>query len=121
MTAYDQLGLLSLVSKSTQKAYMLISVDPELVNENGREFEGSFDMLPDDVMDALRHEGSSVLEFDDLEAAYPTFLAVEEATSSFENIELFSLVYSNGFSMLSINQNNDTPLIPHQFASALAM
>src|SRR3546814_13130173 len=45
MTAYDQLGLLSLVSKTNDKAYMLISADIDLVTENGRQFEGDFSML----------------------------------------------------------------------------
>lgn len=121
MTAYDQLGLLSLLSKTTNKSYMLISADLDLVNENGRAFESSFTMLDDDILDALRMSGSSVVEFDDLDAAYSIFQQLEEASDNVADIGLFVLVYANGFNMLSIDQNSEVPLIAHQFASTLAM
>lgn len=121
MKAYDQLGLLELLSKTTQKAYMLISADLDLLSENGRQFERAFSMLSDDVLDAICHEGSTVIEFEDLDAAYATYLGIEDAVDKINDITLFAIVYVNGYSQLSIDQSNNMPLIPHQFASASAM
>src|SRR3546814_17322 len=121
MTAYDQLGLLSLVSKTNDKAYMLISADIDLVTENGRQFEGAFSMLDDDVLDALRHDGSSIVEFDSLDIAHTVFQQIEDATEAVANIDLYVVIYANGHSWLSIDQHSEVPLIAHEFASSLAM
>ena len=121
MTAYDQLGLLSLVSKTNNKAYMLISADIDLVTENGRQFEGAFAMLDDDVLDALRHDGSSIVEFETLDAACAIFQQIEEAADEISNIDLYVIIYANGYSWLSIDQHSEVPLIAHEFASSLAM
>src|SRR3546814_14721781 len=96
MTADDQLGLLALVSKTNDKAYMLISADIDLVTENGRQFEGAFSMLDDDVLDALRHDGSSIVEFDSLDIAHTVFQQIEDATEAVANIDLYVVIYANG-------------------------
>src|SRR3546814_20048045 len=93
MTAYDQLGLLSLVSKTNDKAYMLISADIDLVTENGRQFEGAFSMLDDDVLDALRHDGSSTAEFDSLDIPHTAFPQLEDSTHPAATLPLYALLY----------------------------
>src|SRR3546814_18698126 len=85
MTAYDQLGLLSLVSKTNDKAYMLIRADIDLVNVNVRPLEGAFSLLDDDVHADLRHNGSSIVEFERLENETPGIQNVEAQPEAVQN------------------------------------
>src|SRR3546814_16888805 len=73
MTAYDQLGLLSLVSKPNDKAYMLIRANTDLVTENCCQFAAAFSMIDTDFLDALPPDGSSIVELASLDTAHPVF------------------------------------------------
>src|SRR3546814_14423830 len=68
-------------------------------------------MLDDDVLDALRHDGSSIVEFDSLDIAHTVFQQIEDATEAVANIDLYVVLYANGHSWLSIDQHSDVPQI----------
>src|SRR3546814_5638534 len=78
-------------------------------------------MLDDDVLDALRHNGSSIVEFDSLDIAHTVFQQIEDATEAVANIDLYVVIYANGHSWLSIDQHSEVPHIAPEFATTTAM
>lgn len=104
MKAYDQLGFLTYASSKTEKPLMLISVDSDLVDENGRDFEKRFCMLDSDLLDELRISGVAFAEFPNLDEAKRIFGMTDFASRQIDNIGLYAVLFHNGQTLGGISQ-----------------
>ena len=104
MKAYDQIDFFSQVSKVTNKSLLLVSVDPDLLDENGRAFEKHFVMLAPEALDEIRISGTAIIEFDSEEQARRVHHMMDFAHRQIGDIGLYAVFFVNGETILGISQ-----------------
>jgi hypothetical protein len=122
MKVHDQIAVLSKLSKLAGKPYLLVSVDQDLIDQNGTSFERHFDMLSGEVLDEIRHCGSAIFEVDDIMEAQNLYLRMEVASENCRDVGLYAMVFFDGHTMLGISQNKGIPVpAAQQVVSLLIM
>ena len=118
MKTYDQIDFFSRVSKATNKSLMLVSVDPDLLDENGRAFEKHFVMLAPEALDEIRISGTAIVEFDSEAQARRIHHMMEFAHRQVGDIGLYAVFFVNGETILGISQEKSHVEVPTQGSTA---
>lgn len=104
MKVFDQIGFFSEVSRLTRKSLMLVSVDPDLLDQNGRAFERSFSMLAPEALDEIRISGAAILEFETEGEARTIHAQMTAAHGRIGDIGLYAVLFLKGASVLGISE-----------------
>ena len=121
MQAYDQVGFLTMVSKTSDQAFMLLSADGDLLDDCGSRFWKHFSMLPEDIRDEFRQSTATIIAFDSVDEAQRVFLAIQQAVTEIPNIELIAAVFYKGYSLLTLAQDQFVSIAPTETVTTYAM
>lgn len=122
MRAFSHSEFLAHASKVTGKAYMLVTVDEDLIDQNLGAAERNLTVFSDDAMHKITTECGTIIEFGDIDDASTVFYTVERSLSKIPNIGLFVAIYYEGYSILNICQSHEVrSLIEQQNYSSAVM
>lgn len=107
MLAYSYSGLLKLVSKTSDNAFMLLSVDPELIDGHPISATRSLSALDDDVLDKLSIECGTTVVFNTIDEALSIYLEIEKNIPDMPEIDLILSIFYKGYNHLNLYQNNE--------------
>ncbi len=105
MNAFSHTEFLAHVSTLSKKAYMLVTVDPDMADRNRGAIDTVLSMIDPDAREKLEIEGGTIVEFSDIDDAIGCYYSVERKIPSTPNIDLFLSVFYDGENQLNICQS----------------
>lgn len=118
MHAYSQTDFLELVSKTTSNAYMVIVVDPDLVDLQPDAILAGLDGFSTKTLSVLDDEGSAIVIFNSIEDALEKFKVIEKRLMRIPNIDLIVQIYYDGQNQLNLYQSSHIEVPAEQFTAS---
>lgn len=106
-----------MISKGSKKAFLVLSVDPDLAERNHIAIDRALSPIEGDVVDHIILEGASFLVFESIDAALQTYCDVQKQSENLPFIDLNMIVYYEGFSHLMHSQAQEH--LPEKFVGVL--
>lgn len=118
MTPNTHIDFIKHVSRTSAKAYMLVTIDPDTADTTPRALERALVMLSAPTIDILTRDGGTIVIFDTIDEAINVYHAINQNMHLMPHVEFDLDVFFEGENLLTIKQENDEFILPASCAAA---